>query len=339
MATLVDVAHRAEVSISTVSHVVNGTRPVRDETRQRVLAAIEKEGYEPDGLARALRRSKSDSVGLVIPDITNPFFAEVIDGLEAEARNAGFTVLLAHSNEDPERERASIAALLSRRVDGLIVGPAAGAEFSGVATSGVRRTPVVLLDRLGVSGVDQVGVESVDATRSLARHLASLGHRRIAMVAGVEGISTSDDRVAGYRLGLQDSGVEIDPTLIVPGMSKSEPAKAAVLDLMSRREAPTALVVGNNQMTLGALAALQEVGRRVPDDVAICAHDDFAWASLFSPRLTTVAQPAFAIGREAMRLLLRRLKHPDAPPRVVRLPPTIVHRESCGCAHPDLPIS
>ncbi len=337
MATIVDVAREAGVSISTVSHVVNGTRPVREPTRQRVIDAIARTGYTPNSSARALKRARTESIGLVVSDIENPFFTDVIGGVEAEAREAGYTLLLANAAEDPARQAEAIRVLHERRVDGLMVALAAGSDSEAIPHLSGLGLPVVLIDRLAADGLDQVGVENEAPTAELVRHLASVGHRRIAMVAGLPGISTTEERVRGYRLGLEQSGIEFDPALVCQGGSRPEQAEHAVMDVMSLDDRPTAFVSANNLMTLGVLRAIETLGLRVPEDVALVSYDDFSWADLFSPRLTTVAQPTEAIGREAMRLILRRLMNPDAPPRTVRLTARIVHRDSCGCSGLGLP--
>jgi LacI family transcriptional regulator len=168
----------------------------------------------------------------------------------------------------------------------------------------------------------------------MVRHLCDIGHQRIAMLTGLADLSSSRERIAGFRRGLHDAGHAIEPNLIVYGGSRSEPAYAASLALMRGASPPTALVAGNNLMVLGAMRALRELGLRVPRDIALVAFDDFEWADLFDPRLTTIAQPCREIGETAVRLLLERIHAPDLPPRHVRLPAVMRHRDSCGC-HQD----
>ena len=165
------------------------------------------------------------------------------------------------------------------------------------------------------------------------RHLGDIGHTRIAMLAGIHGLSTSIERTLGYCTAIRDAGREPDPALIVSGLSRAEPAIEATLALMRQPSPPTAIVAGNNLMALGAMRALRQLGLRVPEDVALVAFDDFAWADLFSPRLTTLAQPCRQIGEEAMELLLERIRAPNRPARGLRLPATLQHRDSCGCRH------
>ena len=187
----------------------------------------------------------------------------------------------------------------------------------------------MLADRIVDDRYDQVGPENTEPTAQLVDHLAALGHRRIGIVAGRTGLSTTDERLAGYREGLRRNGIEHDPGLVVEGRSETDPGARATAELLRRR--PTALITANNGMTVGAMRALGETGLRVPDDIALVGFDDFPWANWFSPRLTVIAQPCADIGSLAARLLLRRIADPDVPPETHRLPPRFVHRDSCGC--------
>jgi LacI family transcriptional regulator len=332
MATIVDVARLANVSLSTVSHVINETRPVREDTRRRVVAAIEATGYMQDGVARALRRARTDSVGLVVSDTGQHVFAEMVRGVEHEARAAGFTLLLANSDEDRERELASVQALRERRVDGLLIAQVSGSPHSLVETLRSQGIPVVLLDRLSAPDVDQVGVETVGPMKLLVRHLINRGHRDLALVAGDLGVPTLQERHQGYVEAMLEAGLGPRADRVLTYIVVADEAREAVSRLLVSGESrPTAIVSASNVMTVGTLQALADAGLRVPDDVALATFDEFPHADLFSPRLTSVVQPAFQIGREAMRLLLRRIRRPDAPLRTVRLKPRIVHRDSCGC--------
>jgi LacI family transcriptional regulator len=331
LATIVDVARIANVSLSTVSHVVNGTRPVSAATRYKVQLAIAETGYEPHGVARALRRARTDTVGLVVSDTGQPVFAEMVRGIEHEARAAGFTLLLANSAEDVQREAESIQALRERRVDGLLVAQVAGSDHSLVDQMRQLRTPLVLIDRLTAPGVDQVGVENHEPMRQLVGHLIGRGHQRVAYVAGDTRVPVLAERMQGYLGALAANGIRAEPGLIIEGTVHEDDTSAAVRPVLLGRDRPTALVAASMVISMGSLRAIGDARLRVPDELAFAVFDEPAFADLFHPRLTSVVQPAFSIGREAMRLLLRRLKRPEAPARTVRLRPRIVHRESCGC--------
>ncbi|MFJ7901395.1 LacI family DNA-binding transcriptional regulator [Streptomyces sp. NPDC096198] len=379
MATMADVARSAGVSVATVSHVLNGTRPVLPGTRQAVLEAVERLGYSPNTLARSLVTSRTRSLGLAVSAISNPYFTEICQGVEARAREHGYGLLIADPRDDPEHECTVVRLLHERRVDGLIVAPSA--DPRGLLALLTRhRVPTVFLDRLvpspapdhsapdvsgeagigqGASGergseeggsapgdgtpnrsapdplrFDQVCAENAGPMARLVTHLAGLGHRRIGLVAGLPGFSTTTERIDGYRQGLAAAGLPHDERLMVHGDSAAEGAERATAALLSLAAPPTALVTANNAMTLGALRALRDRGLSVPGDLALVCFDDFAWADLFSPRLTAIAQPSREIGTEAVRLLLERIETPDRASRTVRLPSAFVHRTSCGC--PDI---
>ncbi|MFJ5677279.1 LacI family DNA-binding transcriptional regulator [Streptomyces sp. NPDC093097] len=336
MATMVDVARRAGVSVATVSHVVNDTRPVRPDTRAAVLAAIEELGYTHNTLARSLVTARTRSIGLAVSAISNPYFTEILQGVEAAALEAGYSLLIADPHDDPRHERKVVQLLHERRVDGMIVAPSA--EPAAMAEYLTRRhIPVVFLDRLVGDGFDQVCAESAGPVRRLVEHLADLGHTRIGLVAGAPGLSTTAERVQGYREGLQSRGLPFAPELLAGGDSEAAGAQHATRRLLAAPEPPTALITANNAMTIGALQALRALGLEVPRDLALACFDDFSWADLFTPRLTAIAQPSKELGAAAVRLLLERLDAPDRPPRTVRLPCAFVHRTSCGCPDPARP--
>ncbi|MEV6840910.1 LacI family DNA-binding transcriptional regulator [Streptomyces sp. NPDC051133] len=363
MPTMADVARSAGVSVATVSHVLNGTRPVLPHTRQAVLDAIDALGYTPNTLARSLVTSRTRSIGLAVSAISNPYFTEILQGVEAAALEAGYSLLIADPHDDPVHERKVVQILHERRVDGMIVAPSASPQD---LVGYLRRhaVPTVFLDRVidadrvihalggegpgpddparvggaagaalaaGVPCFDHVCAEGTEPTARLVTHLAGLGHRRIGLVAGLPGLSTTAERIRGYRDGLAAAGLAHDDCLLVSGNSESAGAEQATAALLGLPDPPTALVTANNAMTIGALRALRRRGLAVPDDIALCCFDDFAWADLFSPRLTAVAQPSRELGAQAVRVLLERLSEPDRTARTVRLPCTFVHRTSCGC--------
>ncbi len=306
-----DVAELAGVSITTVSHVVNGTRAVAEATKQRVLDAVEATGYTGNAIARSLATGGTRSLGVAISLVVNPYFAELIQVIEGEAARAGFTLLLVDTHDTPDTTRAAVHMLRSRRVDGLLLTPSPGPLSTALPDLHQLKTPIVLVDRLSGEGVvDQVGPENVGATAALVGHVAARGHRRIALISGAAGLATTAERTQGYRLGLRRAGLAFAPELVVCGESSAEPARAA-LHL--------------------SLRAAGDRGLRIGRDLAVVGYDDVEWAELVDPPLTTIAQPITDIGRTAVRLLLDRITHPDRPARTVRLPGRLVHRRSCGC--------
>ncbi len=341
MATMRDVARRAGVSVATVSHVLNDTRPVRPHTRRAVLDAVEDLCYTPNTLARSLVTSRTRSIGLAVSAVGNPYFTEVLHGVEAAALDRGYGLLVADPHDDPRHERTVVQLLHERRVDGVIVAPSPDPREL-LAYLGRHRVPAVFLDRLVEmprSGdgprFDQVRAESAEPTARLVTHLAGLGHRHIALVAGLPGLSTTDERITGYREGLAVAGLPYDERLLVHGDSRTPGARRATAGLLALGARPTALITADNAMTIGALRALRDHGLSVPEDIALCCFDDFPWADVFSPRLTAVAQPSREIGARAVGMLLEHLAEPALPARTEQLPCVFVHRTSCGC--PDCP--
>lgn len=331
MTTMVKVAKLAGVSISTVSHVLNGTRHVNDETRQRVLKAIEETSYRQDALARAMRRSRTDSIGLIVSDGGEPAFAEMIRGVEATAASQGITLLLANSAEDPDREARAVQTLLERRVDGIILARAAGSGPEALAEFASQDTPLVLMDRLSDDPYDQVGVENRGPIRDLVEHLVSQGHRRILLVAGDTRVATLQERHDAFTEAMADAGPGPSDQLTVIAAAPAE-TDAGIEAALSAAEPPTALIACSTVLAAAALRQIQQRGLRMPEDIAFATFDGFAYADLFEPQLTTVRQPAFEVGATAAELLVKRIADKSAEHSVVRLTPTIEYRASTGAA-------
>lgn len=331
MVKMADVAASAGVSITTVSHVLNETRPVSEELRQRVHRAVNETGYTPNSVARALVTQNTMLIGVVMSFLSNPFFAPLVSQIDRTARRRGYTLLLTENHENAADEATQVRVMLDRRVDGIIIAPAAQHIDQIISQLEASGTPTVLVDRLSDGEFDEVGADNVRPTARLVEHLAEHGHTRIGFISGRAGLSTTVERLAGYRLGLEQAGLSFDRKLLRTGASQIEPARRAVKALMTADHPPTALVSANNAMTVGTLRGLRDLKLRVPDDVAVGAFDDFEWADLMSPRLTTVAQPIPEIGSLATRLLLRRIDGYDGPTERHALSSTFHRRESCGC--------
>ena len=329
MVTMDDVASRAGVSTSTVSHVLNGTRKVSPATVQAVQRAIQALGYIPNTLARSLARSSTNTLGVAISALSNHYFSETVHAIETECAKHGYMMLFVDTHDDPEQELRVVTALHHRRVDGIVLAPSNGSM--ALAYLQANEIPAVLVDRMMSEHFDQVGVENAQPTQALIEHLIAHGHRRIGFIAGRAGFSTTDERVAGYKAALQAGGLVFDPQLLVDGGSNTEPARQATVQLLALAAPPTAIMAGNNLMTLGAMQALREAQIEVPGQMALVGFDDFDWADLFVPRLSLIAQPVKALGARAVELLLQRMAAPGAPPQSVRLAPTLQLRNSCGC--------
>ncbi|PIB42047.1 LacI family transcriptional regulator [Pseudomonas sp. 2822-15] len=329
MVTMDDVASRAGVSTSTVSHVLNGTRKVSPVTVQAVQRAIQALGYIPNTLARSLARSSTNTIGVAISALSNHYFSETVQAIETECVRHGYMMLFADPHDDPEQELRVVTALHHRRVDGILLAPSTGS--SALEYLQANEMPTVLVDRMMSAQFDQVGVENTESTQALVAHLIEHGHRRIGFIAGREGLSTTDERVAGYRAALQAAGLLFDPQLLVNGGSNSEPARQATVQLLALPVPPTAIMAGNNLMTLGAMHALRDARIEVPGQMALVGFDDFDWADFFVPRLTLIAQPVKELGARAVHMLLQRMATPGAPTQSVRLAPSLRRRDSCGC--------
>jgi len=337
LATIFDVARHAGVSSSTVSHVVNGTRKVSADTTKRVEEAIAAVGYTPNAIARALAVSSTNSVGVAISALSNPYFNDIICAVERECSKLGLMVFLADTHDDPEYELSVVKALHQRRVDGIVLAPSAGPNNQALRYLEENRLPCVLVDRLVSRAFDRVGIQNKYAMGLVVEHLVGHGHKRIGFVPGHPGFATTLERIDGFRAALTLNGLPVDESLILPGSADVDRARTVTAELLARADRPTALAVGNNLSMIGAMRAIRAAGLRVPEDVAIIGFDDFEWADCFEPRLTVIAQPVQEIGRKAADLLARRISAgndgdaADLEPRSVRLKPTLIIRNSCGC--------
>jgi LacI family transcriptional regulator len=328
--TLREVAARAGVSPITASRALNNAGYVSRDVRDRVLTAAAELNYVPNAVARSLRSSKTQLLGL-LAGITNPFWATVARGMEETAAEAGYGVLLCNTDDDPVKEARYIDQLVRRRIDGLII--AATRDSAPILQSlKRRRQPFVLVDRV-VEGVeaDTVRGDNSGAAHLMTRHLLSTGYSRIGIISGSHNVSTAEERVAGYRAAMSEAGIPTNDEMILYGQYTENWGYQATQDLMSRRPAPDALFAANNFIALGVLEALHTLGLDVPQDVAVVCFDDTT--NLVTARfLTTASQPAHEMGRTAARLLLERFDAPESPLQEIVLPIEIVVRSSCGCA-------
>ncbi|HEX6444152.1 MAG TPA: LacI family DNA-binding transcriptional regulator [Streptosporangiales bacterium] len=325
--TIRDVAARADVSPATVSRVLNGRVEVRADLRERVLAAVAEMGYRPNGPARSLRTRATTVFGIIITDVQNPFFTSMVRGIEDTAQRAGYSVVLANSDEDPEKEQRYLEVAAAEQMAGVVLAPAQS-NSRRLETLLDRGMPVVTVDRrLRGAPVDSVTVNNHKAAHDATTHLIERGRRRIAIIAGLLKTTTGSRRLAGYKAALKEAGLPVDDELVVPADFRLEGGYAATKDLLGRAR-PDALFASNNLMTIGALQALSEAGVAIPDDVAVVGFDDISWATALRPPLTAVKQPTYEIGCRAAELLLDRVAGDDAPPRHLVLPAELVVRGS-----------
>jgi len=305
-----DVARLAGVSVATVSAVINASATVSEVRSKRVREAMEALDYYPDQVARSLKVGRTNVVGMVVPDITNIFFPQLIRGTEDAARQNGYSVILCDSNEDPEEERRHLDTLFSRRVDGVLIAcsdPAAGYEHLMR-----RRFPIVFVDRIPRGTIHAgVSTDNVEAGLRATNHLIELGHERIAFITGHLGHSPHYGRLEGFRKAMQAKGLPIRDEFLREGDLEIETGRRLGLELLSLNPRPTAIITSNNRMLLGLTGAFTELGIPCPAGVSVVGFDDSVWTEHFSPGLTVMAQPAFEIGKAAFAMLLSRMQPAD----------------------------
>lgn len=330
MPTIVEVAKHARVSIATVSNVIRGTRRVSPALQERVQTAIRELDYSPNEIARSLKVKQTRMLALVLPDITNPFFPEIIRGAEDTAFERGYFLLTANTDEQIGRERRIISALRSYRVDGILLASAPGKDSNHIKSVMRGGISIVCLDRT-VAGIktDAVLLDNVRGGRECVRHLIQGGHSKIAIITGSLALQTGIERLRGYEEALREADIEIDPGLVLEGDFREESGYRLGKQLLQHRVRPTAIFVCNGVMTLGVLKALEEAGVQCPDDIALATFDDLALDRSFHPHLTAVVQPGYEMGARAATILMDRVEGKlTNEPFIVRIVPTLVVRES-----------
>jgi LacI family transcriptional regulator len=339
--TIREVAERAGVSTMTVSRVLNESSRVQPETRQKVELAIAELGYVPNSLARGLSSQKTGVLALIVPDVANPFFTKAVRGAENVAWRNGYRAILCNTENDITREKAYLADMLAQRVEGLIIAPTSDLSRRQLNLVVQHQVPFVMMDR-AVEGLDNDLVEGDNAggSRRLVEHLISLGHRRIAMVNGPMDISTSRDRLKGYRQALEAANIAYDPALVIQTTVDQLGGYRAGKQLLEFRERPTAVFTVNNLTAVGVVQVVREVGLNIPEDLALVCFDDIEIASIICPFVTVMAQPAESFGTIALQLLLDRISGRAVERRHVTLSPELIIRESCGVklVRPEGPI-
>jgi LacI family transcriptional regulator/LacI family repressor for deo operon, udp, cdd, tsx, nupC, and nupG len=330
MASLIEIARAARVSIATVSRVINESGVVKERTRLRVRRAMERLDYRPNRVARRLRQrsGRRQLLGVIIPEIENPHFSEIVRGIEDAAYERKFAVMLCNSDDDPAKEGFYLDVLRGESVDGVIVPPIHERDPALLAAAAAG-LPVVVIDRrLENPAVDSVVVDNRQGTRLAVGHLLARGHREIAVIAGPQQNNTMRDRLEAWADTLAANGLAAPSEFIRWGDNRQESGVACAEALLSLAKRPRAIFVCNNLMAAGALEAIHRLGLSVPGDIAIVGFDDPPWAQALSPSLTTVRQPTREMGRLAVSLLLRRIDEPLSPPRNVVLAPELMVRDS-----------
>lgn len=331
MASMNEVAKRAGVSIATVSRVLNNSESVNKETRNKILEAIKELKYSPSRVAKRLRSKTGGGnlLGIMIPDITNPFYVEVLKGIESIAFEQGYITIFCDFGQSEEKEASYLKILESEAIDGIVAASMNDVNpiLERMMNAGL---PVVCVDRdLKGVDVDLVQVDNEYGTYNAVSYLIKSGYKRIGYVGGLSTISTSKARETGYCRALIENGMEVDESLVLDGDSGLESGVSMTEQLLCLAQPPDALFCGNNLLTLGALKVINRRGLKVPDDIAIVGFDDMAWASSLNPPLTSVHQPAREIGRRAGDLLIQRIKNPNRPTVKIIMETELRVRKSC----------
>jgi len=324
------VAQRAGVSVATVSRCLNDKR-VSPAAEQRIRGAIKELSYSPNRVARSLRSQKTMTLGMIIPDITNPFFPAVVSGVEETARASRFALILFNAGEDEEREWECLNVLQALRCDGvlLIMAPEGPNHARRRAQFQQLELPIVYVDRAPDFVADSVIADNLHSSQDAVRHLLTLGHRRIGVVTADLAVSVHRDRLEGYRRALRDAGLTPDPALEARAKPTVADGYAATAQLLARAERPTALFVTSNRLTMGVMAAIEAHGFRCPQDLSVIGYDNYEWHDVYHPKMTTVSQPTYLMGARATELLIRRIgdAHPG-PAQQMLLKSTLIIRES-----------
>jgi LacI family transcriptional regulator len=310
-ATIEDVAKAAGVSVATVSQVLNGRRPVATSTKARVLQIIEELGYRPNAFGRGLRTSRSDMVGVVLPDLANPFYPALVRGLQNRLYASGYHTVICNTDGDPAHERELLADLIDRQVDGLVLvtftlGP------SDLAAIVPRSTPLIVIGT--IEGFDHVHTNDLGAAYEMTTYLLEAGYESVGHLAGPKGVGPADLRLAGYEAAINDRGQGGVSTTVARGEFSLVGGAKALVNLVERGALPRSIFCANDLMALGAIEAAQSLGLDVPNDLAVAGFDDIEAASLLRPALTTVANPVAEVGTTAATVLLERMAGSVAPP-------------------------
>ena len=329
--TLTDIAGDAGVSRATVSLVLRNVPIVAKETRQRVLSSMRRLGYVYNRAAASLRTQRTHTIGLIVTDITNPFFAEIIVAIEDKLGNAGYVTLLGNTSEAVSKQERLIATMQEYPADGLLLCPAMDRSATFAKRIQNCRIPKVLFVR-SLPGVDcdYVGVDNVFGAQSAVEHLLRLGHRRIAFIGGANEVSSRKERATGYENALRNGRCHVDPTRMVTSPPNREGGYQAMHQLLQLPQIPTAALCFNDMVAIGAMQALSAAGKTPGQDFALVGFNDVAEAVLCRPALTTIATTPGKIGEVAAELLLDRIAHPNQPSRKLILRPRLIVRESCG---------
>ena len=337
--TQTDVARHAGVSRATVSYVINGITdgriPISDETRKRVLDAIEELGYAPDARAQALSSGKTNTIALVIPDLINPHFSEFATGVEEAARAADYHFLLSSTTLVSDEYAVDIFRdLVRRRFDGLILAThfILNSKEAQEILARIHKRGLPIVEFSEINNVDTISADYRDATKEVVSYLVSLGHRRIGFVYGVGDHDLGLDRLEPYQESMKVAGITVEPNLIIECGPTIEDGYQGALNLLNLEPRPTAIIAINDLLAMSTMRAAADLGIRVPDDLSVVGYDNIPMANYLVPRLTTVTKDAYTAGKTAFEMLMARMQTPDLPRQLIHIPAKLIVRESTGPA-------
>ncbi|ADL08608.1 LacI family DNA-binding transcriptional regulator [Thermosediminibacter oceani] len=328
--TIKDVAREAGVSLKTVSRVINNSSKVKPETREKVLKAIKTLGYRPNAVARGLRIKKTYSIGVIIADITNNFYSNIVRGIEDVALSRNYSMLLANSDEMLSKEKLYTRVFTEKQIEGMIIVPSAGSKE--YLKPLLKNVPIVFIDRdVEELEVSSVTVDNERGAYELTKHLiVDHGYTKIAYISHTMGVTTSDKRYEGFKRALYEFGITPIAELIKLDNKTAQDGYRATKEIISSGNRPQAIFTSNNVMALGAMKALEYYSLEAPRDIALVTFDDIKWAEGFRPHLTVMSQPAYEIGRHAANILFKQMDGESKLEKVV-LPTQLIIRDSCGC--------
>ncbi|MFW6270773.1 MAG: LacI family DNA-binding transcriptional regulator [Bacillota bacterium] len=332
MANIKDVAEKAGVSTATVSHVINETRYVSEETKNKVLKSMDELNYEPNNIARSLRSKETKTIGFIVPDISNFFFTEMAHYIEQELKEKGYSLILNNSNEDIENEKKQLKTLYSQMIDGLIIAPTRGDQSYLDKIRQRNKTPIVFIDRKpeNINGIF-ILVDNYQGAYDAIELLIKKGYQKISIITGLSGLTTTKERLDGYKAALEENNIEVDDSLIKIGDSKYESGYKLTAELVENTDTD-AIFVANNLMAIGSMFYLKKQKINIPSDIALIGFDNYKWAEITAPPLTSVRQPVDEMGIKSVEVLLKKIKENHLQQdfsKEVRLKTEIIERESC----------
>ena len=330
MVKIKDVADAAGVSTATVSRVLANKPHVRQEVKARVMKVVNKLNYRPNRVARSLRSQKSTIIGLIVSDIENPFFQQVGRAVEDAAHERGYSVMLCNNDEDPDKEQRYLNLIRDENLAGIILSPTRQTADNFSATSELNIPMVVIDRRVSDAEVDNILIDNVQAAHTITTHLIEHGYRRIGAIFGI-GSTTGRERREGFVQALKAYDLQPSTDLVKYANPREDDGFNTTLKMLQLPEPPEAILTSNSLLAAGALRALRESKKTIPEEVAFASFDETTWAKLVVPALTVIKQPTYEIGRTATDLLIKRIQDPTRSTREVTLKSKLIVRQSCGC--------